>query len=59
MNKEVEQKVKDLVDIVEEQYGNILGIEIGVEHPLVEGEVQDFGDIKEVIIIHKHKTSIK
>lgn len=58
-DSEVIHKLKDLVDSIETHYGDIEGFEVRLDHPIVDGERQEFADIKEFVIIHLHRTTIK
>ena len=50
MNKEVHDKLKEFIDEFETEYGDVEGFEINLEHPIVDGERQEFADIKEFIV---------
>lgn len=56
---EVSDKLKDLVDAIEECYGQIEGFEVRLEHPIVDGERQGYANIKEFVLIHLHRTEIE
>lgn len=56
---EVIDKLKDLVDAIEDCYGNIEGFEVRLEHPIVEGERQEYANIKEFVLIHLQRTEIE
>jgi len=60
MNKEKEviQKLRELIDEMEELWGELEGFEVRLEHPIVDGERQGFANIKEFVILHLHRTEI-
>jgi predicted nuclease with TOPRIM domain len=60
MNKELEikDKLKELVDEMEELWGELEGFEVRLEHPIVDGQRQGFANIKEFSILHLHRTQI-
>ena len=61
MSKELEikDKLRMLIDDMEEVWGELEGFEVRLEHPIVGGERQSFADIKEFNIIHLHRTQIE
>lgn len=61
MNEKITDKLKDFIDTYEEEYGDVEGFEITLEHPIVDGERQSFADIKEFIVkrIVKEQIEIK
>jgi hypothetical protein len=44
------EKLTDFIDEFESEFGEVEGFEISVEHPIVDGERQEFANIKEFII---------
>jgi hypothetical protein len=56
--QELKDKLRELIDEMEEIYGELQGFEVRLEHPIVDGERQAFADIKEFCIIHLHRTQI-
>ncbi len=56
--KEVIRKLRELIDEMEELYGELEGFEVRLEHPIVEGQKQSFANIKEFVILHLHRTEI-
>ena len=60
MSKELEikDKLRDLIDDMEDLWGELEGFEVRLEHPIVDGERQVFANIKEFSIIHLHRTQI-
>ncbi len=56
---DVADKLKDLVDAIETQYGDIEGFEVRLEHPIVDGKRQAHADIKEFVLIYLHRTEIE
>ncbi len=61
MSKELEikDKLRMLIDDMEELWGELEGFEVRLEHPIVGGERQGFADIKEFTIVHLHRTQIE
>lgn len=61
MSKELEikDKLRELVDEMEELYGELEGFEVRLEHPIVEGQRQAFANIKEFNIIYLHRQQIE
>ena len=61
MSKELEikDKLRMLIDDMEEVWGELEGFEVRLEHPIVDGERQGFADIKEFTIVHLHRTQIE
>lgn len=56
--KEIKDKLRELIDEMEEQYGELEGFEVRLEHPIVEGQRQTFADVKEFNLIYLHRTQI-
>lgn len=56
--KEINDKLRKLIDEMEEQYGELEGFEVRLEHPIVEGQRQTFANIKEFNLIYLHRTQI-
>lgn len=54
----IESKLHDLIDAIEEEYGDVEGFEVRLEHPIVGGERRDFANVKEFVLIHLHRTEI-
>ena len=50
MTQKLVSKLKDFIDAFETEYGDVEGFEINLEHPIVDGERQEFADIKEFIV---------
>jgi len=57
--EEILDKLRELIDVMEEHWGDLEGFEVRLEHPIVEGQRQTFANLKEVNIFHLTKTSIK
>ena len=55
----VQEKLHNLIDAIEEEYGDIEGFEVKIEHPIVEGERQAFANVKEFVLIHLRRTEIE
>lgn len=60
MSKKIKDLLSDFVDALEEEYGELEGFEVRLEHPIIPegGKRQVFADIKEFVIIHLTKTQI-
>lgn len=58
MNSKLENLLTDFVDALETEYGDIMGFEVILEHPVVDGVKQEHADIKEVYLYHITKTEI-
>ena len=56
--QELKDKLRELVDEMEEVYGELQGFEVRLDHPIIDGERQAFADIKEFCIKHLHITQI-
>jgi len=56
---EIKDKLRALIDDMEEVWGELEGFEVRLEHPIVDGDRQGFADIKEFNIIHLHRTQIE
>ena len=54
----VQVKLHDLIDAIEEEYGDVEGFEVRLEHPIVGGERQSHANVKEFILIHLRRTEI-
>jgi hypothetical protein len=59
MKRETIDKLKDFIDAFETEYGDVEGFEIGLEHPIVDGERQGYTDIKEFIVKRIVREEIK
>lgn len=61
MSKELElkDKIRSVIDDLEELYGELQGIEIRLEHPIVGGQRQSFADIKEFNLLYLHREQIE
>lgn len=59
MNDKLLTKLEDLVDAIETEYGDIVGFEVIVEHPIVDGFKQEHADFKEINLYHITKTPLK
>lgn len=57
--QEVKDKLKDLIDGMEELYGELEGFEVRLEHPIVDGQRQGFANIKEFNILYLHRQQIE
>ena len=54
------ETIENLIDLMEEQYGNLEGVEIKLSHPILkeEGRRQNFAKIDEVIIYYLRKEKL-
>jgi len=59
MKQEVLDKLKDFIDAFETEYGDVEGFEVSLEHPIVDGEIQEFADIKQFSIRRIVREEIK
>jgi hypothetical protein len=57
--EEILDKLRELIDVMEEHWGDLEGFEVRLEHPIVEGQRQTFANLKEVNIFQLTKTSIE
>lgn len=56
---DIKAKLQELIDKMEEEYGELEGFEVRLEHPIVDGQRQSFADIKEFNIYYIYKTQIE
>lgn len=54
----VQAKLHELIDAIEEEYGDVEGFEVRLEHPITDGERQAFASVKEFILVHLQRTEI-
>jgi hypothetical protein len=59
MNENVFNKLKDFIDAFETEYGDVEGFEVSLEHPILDGERQEFADIKEFVVRRIVREEIK
>ena len=61
MKRELVDMLRDFIDAFETEYGDVEGFEVSLEHPIVDGERQEFADIKEFVVkrIVREKIEIK
>jgi hypothetical protein len=59
MNPKVKEALENFVDALETEYGELEGVQLRFEHPIVDGERQAFATVKEIILIHLTRTEIK
>jgi hypothetical protein len=57
--EEILDKLRELIDVMEEHWGDLEGFEVRLEHSIVEGQRQTFANLKEVNIFQLTKTSIE
>jgi hypothetical protein len=58
MKKELKELIEVFVDEIEEEFGNLEGIEIKLEHPINEGKTDNIAKIKEFTLYYLHKENI-
>lgn len=58
METKVKEKLEEFLDILEEYYGELEGLEIKISHPISDGVKQGFAQIDSVVIYHIHKTEL-
>lgn len=56
---EILDKLRELIDVMEDHWGELEGFEVRLEHPIVKGQKQEFANIKQFNIIHLTKTPVK
>jgi len=59
MNPKVKEALENFVDALETEYGELEGVQLRFEHPIVDGERQAFATVKEFILIHLTRTEVK
>jgi hypothetical protein len=59
MNPKVKEALENFIDALETEYGELEGVELKFEHPIVDGNRQVFANVKEFILIHLARTEIK
>jgi hypothetical protein len=59
MKPETAQKLREFIDALEEDYGNLEGFEVSLEHPILNGERQSFADIKEFVVLYLKREIIE
>lgn len=59
--QEIKDKLKELVDEMEELWGELEGFEVRLDHPVVDGQRQAFANITEfnILYLHRHQIEIK
>lgn len=57
--QEIKDKLKELVDEMEELWGELQGFEVRLDHPIVDGQRQAFADITEFNILYLHRQQIE
>lgn len=55
---EIREALNELIDKMEDYYGELLGFEVRVEHSVVDGVRQGFADITEVVLYQLLKTKV-
>jgi hypothetical protein len=59
MNPKVTTALENFADALETEYGELEGVELRFEHPIVEGEPQAFATVKKVTLLHLTRTEIE
>lgn len=55
----IQAKLHELIDAIEEEYGDVEGFEVRLEHkPITDGERQAFASVKEFILVRLQRTKI-
>lgn len=57
--QEIKDKLKELVDEMEELWGELEGFEVRLDHPIVDGQRQEFANITEFNILYLHREQIE
>lgn len=57
-DKEILEKLKEFVDELEGAYGELEGFEVKLNHPVVDGKTQEYGDIKSFVLYYITKEEI-
>lgn len=55
---EIKDKLRELIDEMEEFWGELEGFEVRLEHPIVDGQRQSFANIKEFSILYLKREPI-
>lgn len=58
MGNKIQQKLEELVDELEQEYGNLEGFEVKLEHPVKDGKTEGFAFIKEFSLYYLTKENI-
>lgn len=59
MKKSLIDKLHDFIDEFETEYGDIVGFEVTIDHPVVDGYHQEHANITEFIVKRIKKEEIK
>lgn len=59
MKPEILRKLQEFIDDYETEYGDIEGFEVKLEHPIVDGDRQEFANIAEFAVIHLKREVIE
>ena len=57
MKKEILDKLLDLIDDLETEYGELEGFEVKLDHPISSGE-REPAEVREFVIMHLSRTKI-
>jgi hypothetical protein len=61
MKPETAEKLREFIDLFEEEYGDVEGFEIKLDHPINEdeGKRQSYADIKEFVVFYLNREIIE
>jgi hypothetical protein len=59
MKRESLEKLREFIDLFEEEHGDVEGFEISLDHPIVDGERQSYAEIKEFVVKRIVREEIK
>jgi hypothetical protein len=61
MKPETAEKLREFIDLFEEEYGDVEGFEIKLDHPINEdeGKRQSYADIKEFVVLYLNREIIE
>ncbi len=58
MSSKLKDMLFEFVDELEQEYSDLEGIEIKLEHPILDGARQSHANIKEFMLVYLHKEVI-
>jgi hypothetical protein len=59
INTKCKAHLHNLIDELEEQYGNLEGFEVKLEHPIEDGDRIGFGVVKSFTMYYLHKVEVE
>lgn len=61
MKPEIAEKLREFIDLFEEEYGDVEGFEVKLDHPINEdeGKRQGYADIKEFVVLYLKREIIE